>query len=115
MRPDREPAFIERRTYRRRRMTDAARLMPFLGAILICLPVLWTVSGTREVSTAYAMGYLFLIWLLLAVLAAGLAYVLQPDDSESDEDSGSAPGPDMTGPDVDQDAEATPIADKGRQ
>ena len=38
MRPPSEPLFVARRGYRRRRLEDAARLMPLLGAIILRLP-----------------------------------------------------------------------------
>jgi len=72
------PVFVQRRTYRRRRMQDAARLLPILGAVLILLPLLWSGEAAR---TARVMLYLFVIWLLLAGLAALIsAYLDTPEE-----------------------------------
>lgn len=77
------PVFVQRRTYRRRRMQDAARLLPILGAVLILLPLLW--SG-EEARTARVMLYLFVIWILLVGLAAFLsAYLATPEEDEEPE------------------------------
>lgn len=63
------PLFLHRQTYRRRRIMDAARLLPFFGGVLLLLPVLW--SQTH--STAMAAVYLFVAWLGLIATAALLA------------------------------------------
>ena len=38
--PDR-PLFLERASFRRRRLGDAARVLPVLAAILVLVPVWW--------------------------------------------------------------------------
>ncbi|MBM7068333.1 hypothetical protein IU397_12130 [Actibacterium sp. 188UL27-1] len=58
--------------YRRRRLMDAARLMPAFGTVLFLLPVLWML-GDKPISSARGMVYLFLAWLVLIVLAGILA------------------------------------------
>ena len=60
----REPLFLARETYKRRRLRDAARVMPVLGVLLFAAPVVWPETGTAE-----AWRYLFLSWLLLIVVA----------------------------------------------
>ncbi|WP_375263787.1 hypothetical protein [Palleronia sp.] len=67
----RDPPFLERRSYRRRRLSDAARLLPILGTILFMLPLLWAAGpgGT----TARSGLYLFGSWFVLILVAAGLA------------------------------------------
>jgi hypothetical protein len=67
MRPPVEPLFLARRTYRRRRLMDALRLLPWLGAFLFGLPLLW-----RDPTTAHGLIYLFAAWALLIVLSAAL-------------------------------------------
>ncbi len=85
------PLFLARNSYRRRRLMDAARLLPVLGLVMIMMPVLW-VSGTSggAGSTARGAVYLFTIWALLIVLAAMLARRLSgplgPEDSAGSED-----------------------------
>ncbi|KAA2313150.1 hypothetical protein DL237_15480 [Pseudooceanicola sediminis] len=41
MSPRPGPLFLERRGYRQRRMTDAARVLPMLGLVLLAMPLLW--------------------------------------------------------------------------
>lgn len=41
MKAPRQPVFVGRGTYRRRRLIDFAKLLPFLGVALIALPVIW--------------------------------------------------------------------------
>ncbi|WP_099823362.1 hypothetical protein [Oceaniglobus indicus] len=68
------PLFLARATYRRRRLMDAARLLPVVGAVLFLLPMLWFVSGGTR--TAVGGLYLFAIWTGLIVIAAILSRVL---------------------------------------
>ena len=63
------PLFLHRDTYRRRRVMDAARLLPAFGAALLLLPVLWDDSHT----TAAGAVYLFAAWACLILCAAILA------------------------------------------
>ncbi len=78
------PVFVDRRAYRRRRMADAARLLPILGAGLICIPLLWKGQAEGAASTGFVMIYLFAVWIILAVLAAVISGYLAPSDPEED-------------------------------
>ncbi len=69
MRRPRPPLFLERQTYRRRRLADAARLLPVLGAILFLLPVLWGPQETPDADTAAGGVYVFAVWGGLIVAA----------------------------------------------
>lgn len=62
MRQD-QPIFLERESYRRRRVSDAAKLSPLLGFVLFLVPVLWAGSG----STAGGLVFLFTVWAILIV------------------------------------------------
>lgn len=64
------PVFLEKANYRRRRLVDAVRLMPVLGALLWAVPVLW-IEG--ETTSSSALLYVFGIWFVLVVLAAVLS------------------------------------------
>ena len=68
MRFRREPLFLARQSYRRRRLEDAARLLPILGVFLFLLPLLVTSVGTAEVGM-----YLFIAWFGLIVATAVIA------------------------------------------
>ncbi len=83
----RTPLFLHRETYKRRRVMDAARLLPFLGTALLLLPMLWAESHLTSMGAVY----LFLAWFILilagAVLARRLAEPLRtapPSPSETE-------------------------------
>ncbi len=80
-----EPLFLEQRTYRRRRMADAARFLPFLGAVLFTIPLLWGQAGATAASTTGVMLYLFLVWGLLVAVSAGISRKLRDDETQSAE------------------------------
>lgn len=80
MREPIEPLFLARRTYRRRRLMDAARLLPWLGAFLFGLPLLWSVPGT-----AAGLLYLFGAWVVLIILSLVLARRLSEDPGSGQE------------------------------
>ena len=70
----RPSVFLERETYRRRRIMDAARLLPVLGVALFAIPLLWTtpddpVAAGEPVSMSMAVLYIFGVWALLILLA----------------------------------------------
>lgn len=67
----REPLFLARQNYRRRRLADAARVVPVIGGVLFFLPLLAADQGRN--GTVGWLVYVFAIWLLLIVLAAVLA------------------------------------------
>ncbi|PSL21741.1 hypothetical protein [Shimia abyssi] len=68
--------FLERQSYRRRRLVDVVRVLPLIGAVLWAVPLLWP-SGTEDVvSTSNAIVYVFTVWLVMVVLGAVLARIL---------------------------------------
>lgn len=77
----RAPLFLARAVYRRRRLRDAARLLPFAGLLLVFLPALGSATG----STARDAVYLFVVWAILIACAA----VLAPGLSEPESDAGA--------------------------
>ena len=87
------PMFLERRTYRRRRLMDAARLLPLIGLLLFLVPLLWTPDRADSASTARSTIYVFAVWFGLIAGAFVLSRVL----------SGPAPGAD--GPEAGEHAE----------
>lgn len=59
--------FLERRSYRRRRIMDAVRMLPFLCALLwMAVPAMWPndAGGTEAMPLSVALRYVFIIWLL---------------------------------------------------
>lgn len=74
------PLFLEREGYRRRRIMDAARMLPILGALMFMLPLLWAPQASPAEDTVRGMVFLFAVW---AGLIAGtwlLARRLAPRD-----------------------------------
>lgn len=70
-RPD--PLFLERGSYRERRLLDAVRLVVVLGALLWIIPVLWPNEGAAQVPMSTALFYVFGVWVVLIVISAVLA------------------------------------------
>lgn len=66
------PLFLARASYRRRRMRDAARLLPIVGGFLLLLPILWMPDGRINLTAADII-YFFAVWLFLIVVAAVFA------------------------------------------
>jgi len=79
------PVFVERKTYRRRRMADGARMLPILGALLFCMPLLWAVGAPPK--TTLTMFYLFVVWIALSVISAVISRHLHENDSGSQSDA----------------------------
>lgn len=78
--------FLERRTYRQRRLRDAARLIPIVGAVLLLLPLLGQEGGTSDRQTTGVGIYVFGVWLGLIVFSAATARALSRrlDTGETD-------------------------------
>jgi len=91
MSPERVPVFLARRSYRRRRVADAARLLPLAGSVLFCVPLLWKAADTGA-RTVSAMTYVFALWVLLVVLSALVSRHLRSGDEERDGGEGSGGG-----------------------
>jgi len=83
--PPREPLFLARQTYRRRRVADAARLLPVIGAMLFLIPILAAGSGDGA-TTARGGIYVFVVWAGLIVVTATLSRPLSRRESEADAD-----------------------------
>ncbi|MEM7317700.1 MAG: hypothetical protein AAF408_01625 [Pseudomonadota bacterium] len=66
------PVFLARQSYRRRRLSDAARLLPILGGALFAVPLLWPAEETGKVAVpmSSAITYVFGVWALLIVISA---------------------------------------------
>ena len=82
------PLFLERRTYRRRRLTDAAYLLPVLGLLLLLGPLLFAPEPGSRTATASVTIYVFGVWAGLIVLAAVIARRLSRPGSEGAEPRG---------------------------
>lgn len=69
--PDKIPLFVERQTYLRRRLVDAARALPVLGILLWLLPLLWAVP-IQPPSASTGLIYVFTVWLGLPIIVGVL-------------------------------------------
>jgi hypothetical protein len=85
MRRPKRPLFLARAPYRRRRLRDAARLLPVLGVFLLLLPLLWAPQA-RMALTSGEVVYFFTVWLILIGLAAAFAAGLRGGEGAEDED-----------------------------
>lgn len=79
------PLFLARASYRRRRLRDAARLLPIVGGFLLLLPILWMPDGRINLTAADII-YFFAVWLLLIVIAAAFARGLRGGDRGEEEE-----------------------------
>jgi hypothetical protein len=70
------PRFVAPDAYRRRRLVDAARILPFAALILMLLPMAWQPAGSEGRDTAGDTVYLFALWSALIAAAAALAPAL---------------------------------------
>ena len=74
--------FLNQGHYRRRRLRDAARLLPILGTVLFVLPLLWRHDEASAPGTALVAIYLFLVWGMLIAAAAVLSRRVLPTADE---------------------------------
>jgi hypothetical protein len=86
----RAPLFLARAVYRRRRLRDAARLLPLVGVVLMVLPALWSGPPGQEGATQSGAGsdavFIFAVWFLLIGGAALLAPALADPERTADPD-----------------------------
>ena len=81
-----EPIFLGRRTYRKRRLEDAARFLPALGVILLLAPILWAASAT----TRGGLIYVFSVWAVLILLVGPISMRLSARVRETEDPLGDA-------------------------
>lgn len=81
MKPPTAPLFLERRSYRRRRLVDMARLLPVLACFLWMIPLLWS-GGDGATPTARALLFIFGTWIVLIAVAGLLSRRLARTEAE---------------------------------
>ncbi|TCL09033.1 hypothetical protein BXY66_1075 [Shimia isoporae] len=77
--------FLERQSYRRRRLIDFIRMVPVIGAILWAVPLLWSTEDGESVATSDAVVYVFVVWFGLVVCGGILARALRDGRDGSEE------------------------------
>ncbi len=102
-RPAAPSVFLERSSYRRRRLMDAQRLLPVLGLILWMVPLLWPTPADTDaepVLMSEAIYYVFGVWVFLIVLGAVMWRQLGGSDlpgapaaTDADTETGTKTGP----------------------
>lgn len=86
----RQALFLERQVYRRHRLVDAIKALPFVGLLLWLLPLLWAREPGHAVGTADALVYLFVVWFVLIALSGIVAVFLARNvETGSDRDRAS--------------------------
>jgi hypothetical protein len=85
--------FLTRRTYRKNRLQDAARLLPVLGIILFFGPVFIIDDASRESGTTLAdwLVYCFVVWMGLIALTMLVSRALGEPAAAAPDDGGSEP------------------------
>ncbi|MHA6345498.1 hypothetical protein [Roseivivax sp. CAU 1761] len=73
------PVFLERRSYRQRRLRDALRLLPLVGLLLWSLPLLWGAGEAPPPAGSRALAFVFAVWLGLILAGRWLARRIEPD------------------------------------
>lgn len=82
-----KPLFLERRSYRRRRVMDALRLLPFLCALLwVVVPTMWpnAPEAGRDTPLSTTLWYVFSIWGLTISASFALWRRLSDGDDETE-------------------------------
>lgn len=81
------PLFLERRSYRRRRIMDAVRMLPLLCTLLwVVVPTMWpnTPAQGTQTSLSAAIWYLFVVWLLAITASFALWRRVRREDHAGD-------------------------------
>ncbi|MCB1367742.1 MAG: hypothetical protein KDK00_08265 [Rhodobacteraceae bacterium] len=74
------PQFLDIRSYRRKRIVDAAKLLPVIGSIGLVAPVPFFFASIGETGQVVPLAlYFFGLWLVLIVLAFVLSRTLLGD------------------------------------
>jgi hypothetical protein len=98
----RQPLFLARTSYRKRRLRDGARVLPIFGLLLLLLPLLWPQTA-RAIVAHWAL--VFAVWAGLIALSAAISRGLVDADSHPHSDdelpepgsyAAPAPGPALT-------------------
>ena len=82
----RQPLFLARDSYRKRRLRDGARVLPIFGTVLVLLPLMW--PAVPQMVLAHWV-FVFVLWVVLIGLAAVLARGLGDTETVSSQENAS--------------------------
>lgn len=88
--------FLEKQSYRRRRLLDGLKLLPVIGAWLFLLPLLWPDGGAHAENPkpmSSALIYVFGAWFFMIASGAALIAALKrrTPKGQAISDKGTAP------------------------
>jgi hypothetical protein len=100
-----QAVFLERDSYRRRRLADISRLLPLIGVLLLLVPLLWTGADTGAVTAgdatplpmSKAITYIFAVWAMLIIAAVLFAMAARRWGVEGGDVPGTRPAPSGSG------------------
>lgn len=92
MKPNGRIEFLERDSYRQRRLRDGARLVPLFGAVFMFVPLMWPREQSDQSLTSSGILYLFGLWLILVIAAFVLSRFVTLDDPDGGADQGASRG-----------------------
>ncbi len=116
----RMPLYLARASYRRRRLIDALRLLPFLMFGLWLLPLLWGGEGTNRPLGAgsRAFVHVFVVWALGLIACAWLAHYLRreavPPETIAQDETVQEAASQVSATDSATDTESASEADQAR-
>lgn len=72
--------FLENAVYRRNRLIDAARMLPFAGVFLFIMPAIF-VENTAPTASRWV--FLFVAWVILIIVAALVSRALRKSEFDT--------------------------------
>jgi len=76
------PEFLERDSYRQRRLRDVGRALPLFAMVLFLLPLFWQWDAANAPAPSTTLIYIFGVWTLFVILAAILSRLTRFDAPE---------------------------------
>lgn len=80
------PVFLQRASYRQRRLRDGAKLLPFIGVVLWSIPLAWGLDADGSAVGARGLLYIFGVWVLMIILTALFASRMRPEPADASAD-----------------------------
>jgi hypothetical protein len=84
----RAPLFLERQSYRGRRLLDFLRILPVIGVFLWSVPLLWPSGPDSSVRTSEAIFYIFGVWFFMVLVCAAVSVYLRRSGIDMEHEDG---------------------------